>query len=87
MARSDTFTLSGSECVGALCALGFEVVRREEGRTILRTRGRIVIVPDLLVLPTTVLDAILASAEVSWLDIFRIVEEIPTEPELSVLEA
>lgn len=86
MARSNTFTLSGAECVVALSALGFEIVRREPGRTIMRTRGRIVVIPDLLVLPSTMLDAILASAEVSALEFFRYVEEMPTEPELAVLE-
>jgi hypothetical protein len=87
MFRSDTFALSGAECVVALCALGFAVVRRQPGGTILREGSHLVVVPDLLILPGHVLDTIIASADVSYASLLGAVEDLPTQPELSVIEA
>jgi hypothetical protein len=87
MFRSDTFALSGAECVLALCALGFTVVRRQPGGTILRAGSHVLVVPDMLILPTRVLDTIIADADVSYSTLLGAVEDLPTEPELSVIEA
>jgi hypothetical protein len=81
----DTFALSGNECVVALCQLGFSVARRGPGLTILRSARRMVLVPDMLVLPKEALDAILAEADLSFQSLVRVLDEIPTNPELSVL--
>jgi hypothetical protein len=86
MGGSDTFSLSGVECVIALCGLGFEVMRRQPGLTILRNDRRIVLVPDILVLPRSVLDVILDEADLSFSALMRVLDEIPTNPELRVLE-
>jgi hypothetical protein len=67
--------------------LGFIVVAREPGRTLLRSGRHVVIVPDFLRLPTTALDAILREADVSYPTLLRAIDELPTEPELRVLEA
>jgi hypothetical protein len=85
--RSRSATLSGAECVIALWQLGFEILRREPGRTILRGGHRFVVVPDVLVLPAEVLDRIIVEADVSYGALLRAIEEVPTEPEISVLEA
>jgi hypothetical protein len=86
MSRPDHFALSGAECVIALCSLGFAVVRRQPGRTILRRGKHLVFVPDHLSLPTAVLDTILAQAEISCASLLDAIEDLPTEPELHVLE-
>jgi len=85
MVRSDTFSLSGAECVVALCQLGFAVVRREVGATLLGRAGHVVVVPDRLVLPASALDGILSAADVSYGALLRVLDDLPTQPELTVL--
>jgi hypothetical protein len=85
--RQETFSLSGSECVIALCQLGFAVMRRLPGRTVLTQRGRFVIVPDVLTLPTKLLDSILLEADLSFATLVRALDEVPTNPELTVMES
>ncbi len=87
MIRSDTFAVSGAECVIALCQMGFEVARREPGRTLLRRASSIVLVPDLLVLPSVLLDRILEGADVSYAALFAAIEDLQTQPELRCVEA
>ena len=86
MTRPDTFAISGAECVFALSELGFVVVRREPGRTILRNGRSMVIVPDRLVLPRMVLEAIVERAKVSHGALLSVLEDLPTQPELPRLE-
>jgi hypothetical protein len=85
--QSDSFAVSGAECVVALCQLGLVVARREPGRTILRSGQSIVVVPDLLVLPATVFDTIVDCARVSHAALLSVLEDLPTQPELRCLEA
>ena len=78
----DTFALSGSECVVALCGLGFEVVRRQPGLTMLRRNRRLVLVPDVLILPKSLLDAILTDADLSFAALISALDDVPTNPKL-----
>jgi hypothetical protein len=78
----DTFALSGNECVVALCELGFEIVRRQPGLTMLQKERRLVLVPDVLVLPKTLLDSILAEADLTYFSLLLALDEIPTNPDL-----
>jgi hypothetical protein len=87
LGRSDCVNLSGAECVVALWQLGFRIVRREAGRTVLRRGQRLLVVPDVLELPSAVLDRIMDEADVSYSALLRVLEELPTLPELTVLEA
>jgi hypothetical protein len=86
MTRSDTFALSGAECALALRQLGFDVVHREPGRTLLQRRRHLVIVPDVLVLPASVLDAIIEGADVSYEALLSAVEDAPTQTELRCVD-
>lgn len=86
MSRPDTFAISGAECVVALCQLGFAVVRRDAGRTVLRSMRSTVIVPDRLVLPRSVLESIVVRAQISYGALLRALEDLPTQPELAVLD-
>jgi hypothetical protein len=86
MGRADSFEVSGAECVIALARLGFQIVRRQTGATLLRCRQHFVLVPDLLRLPATILDRILAEADISYAALLQCIEELPTEPELTILE-
>ena len=85
MVRSDSFSLSGAECVVALCELGFAIVQRQAGATLLGRAGHVVVVPDRVVLPSSALDGILSAADVSYGAMLRVLEDLPTQPELPVL--
>jgi hypothetical protein len=87
MVRESTFSISGAECVVALCQLGFVVAQREPGRTVLCSRRSLVIVPDRLELPPDVLDAIVVGARVSHDTLLRALEDLPTQPDLPCLGA
>jgi hypothetical protein len=87
IAASESFAISGAECVVALCSLGFAVIQREPGRTLLRSDGHLAVVPDRIRLPPAALDTILRDADVSYLTLLRAISDPPTEPELRVLEA
>ncbi len=87
MGRKETFALSGNECVVALGQLGFVVTRREPGQTVMRQFNRIVVVPDVLELSTSLLDRILRDADLSYGALLRAIDELPTDPELCVIEA
>ena len=87
MEASEHFALSGVECVLGLCALGFVVVHRHAGKTLLRRDGQIVFVPDHLLLPVSILDRILEQAEVTASALFEALDEQPTEPALVVYDS
>jgi hypothetical protein len=76
------FGLSGAECAEALQHLGLDVVQAHDGATVLRRGTRLVVVPDACVLPAPLLHEILACANVSLDDVLRVLDDIPTEPEL-----
>ena len=80
MESSDNIALSGVECVIGLCALGFAVVERHAGETILRRKDQLVLVPDHLNLPASVLGRILEQAEVTADALLDAIDELPTEP-------
>lgn len=86
MSPSGTFAISGAECVAALRRLGFDVRRRERGRTILHRAGRLVVVPDLLALAPRVLDGILEDTDLSYESFLRLLEEAETQPDLATIE-
>jgi hypothetical protein len=85
--RPDTFAFSGAECVVALCHLGFAVLRREPGRTLLRGAGSLVVVPDSLVLPAEAVDAIVREARVPYDALLRVLVDLPTQPDLPCVDA
>jgi hypothetical protein len=86
MPRKEHFTLSGAECVVALGALGFVVIRSEPVGTILRRREQFVIVPDFLELPQSVLNRILTQTGLDYASLLASIDDLPTEPDLRVLE-
>lgn len=66
-------TLSAATCVTRLCELGFTVVRRSHGMSLLRRGERRVIIPEVTIEPE-MLRAILRSANVSETEFFRRVQ-------------
>ena len=85
MVRPDTFSLSGAECVVALCQLGFAIVRRDGGTTLLGRAGHVVVVPNRLELPASALDSILSAADLTYGALLGVLDDLPTQPELPVL--
>jgi hypothetical protein len=85
--RADHFEVSGAECVIALSALGFVVVRRNPGQTILRRKGQFVLVPDYLRLPRPILTQIVTDAGLDYASLFATMDELPTETDLPILDA
>jgi hypothetical protein len=75
-------SISGVECVEALCAAGFRVRRRTAGRTVLARDGRLVVVPDALVLSPALLDSILEEADLSAEKLVWLMGEVSTETEI-----
>ena len=75
-------SISGVECVEALCAAGFRVRRRTAGRTVVARGGRLVVVPDALVLSNALLDAILEEADLSIEKLVWLMGEVSTETEI-----
>lgn len=63
--------LSGALCVGRLRELGFKVVRRMNGLSVLKRGDRNVIVPEIESLESEMLRAILRSAGVSDAEFLR----------------
>jgi hypothetical protein len=80
MGGSETLALSGRECVEALCQLGFSITRKQPGLTMLRNERRIVLVPNVPVLPKSMVDAILAAADVSLYAVLDALDAVPTRP-------
>jgi hypothetical protein len=85
MNRLETFRLSGLECAAALQRLGHEFVRSEDGWSVLRRGKRLVVIPEAAVLPSAILDLVLARANVSLGDVLLALDEIPTQPDLRCL--
>jgi hypothetical protein len=85
MGGSGTFSLSGSDCVVALRELGFMIVRQQPGLTMLKKNRQLIFIPDLVVLPRTMLDSILTDAGVSLYELLQALDEIPTNPDLRAL--
>jgi hypothetical protein len=71
--------VAGEECVEILMRLGFLVVARPDGATVLRLKGRVVIVPAVGILDSDVLEIILCDAGLSRL---RFLEAL-SEPQAS----
>jgi hypothetical protein len=81
VAHGESFTISGAECVVALCALGFGVAKRLPGKTLVCTARKVITVPDSLRLPPRTLVGILRAAGVSYLALVRVLDPHPTEAE------
>lgn len=75
-------SISGVECVEALCTAGFRVRRRAAGNTVLVRDGRTLVVPDALVLSPVLLEAILVEADLSAERLIWLIGEINTETEI-----
>jgi hypothetical protein len=82
MRRVTNLTISGVECVEALCAAGFRVRRRAPGETVLERDTLTLVVPDRLVLPADVLAAILSEADLSEDRFTWLLGEVTTETEI-----
>lgn len=83
----EDMTISGAECVAALCLAGFEVTNRDAGAVTLRGRGgQVVVVPDTIVLPQEMLDGLLEDAALSHERFLRLLSEMPTQPDLAALD-
>jgi hypothetical protein len=78
----DDICISASECIEALRLAGFSVTRRMPGSTALARAGHVVIVPDMLVLPPPLIDALLGEANLSHQRFLELLGEQPTQPEL-----
>ena len=81
-----TLSISGAECVAALCLAGFRVCRSQRGATVLARAEQIVVVPDALTLSSDVLDALLEDANLSHDRFLWLLSEATTQPDLRVLE-
>jgi len=68
--------------VDALCSEGFRVAQRCRGSTTLSRGPHVIIVPDVLMLPCPVLDAILSEADVTYSRLFALLGEEPTSTEV-----
>ena len=75
-------TVSGAECVEALCLAGFRVRRRSAGQTLLERGKRTLVVPDRLVLSPELLDVILDEADLSVERFVWLLGEVTTETEI-----
>jgi hypothetical protein len=82
---SHDIEISGAECVSALLLDGFRIRSRTPGATTLMRGSKLVVVPDTLILPAKVLDAILSSAEVSYETFLELISEEPTQPMARVI--
>lgn len=78
-----SLTISGRECVDALRLAGFRVVRRSCEATLLRRDQRLVVVPNALELPASVLDSLLEESNLSHERFLWLLSEAATEPDLT----
>jgi hypothetical protein len=76
------FSISGAECIEVLCCEGFQIAARCPGSTTVMRGLRVIVVPDVVVLPLTVLDAILQEADVSSKRFFALLAVEPTSQEV-----
>ena len=87
-ALSVPLAISATECIAALLLEGFVVIERTTQAVTLTGPGRrIVVVPDLLVLSSAVVDALLEDADLSPARFLSIVSEAPTQTDLAALPA
>lgn len=77
-------SISGAECVEALCLAGFRVRRRAAGHTVLVRDGRTLVVPDALVLRNELVDQILEEADLSVERMLWLLGEVATEKEIQL---
>jgi hypothetical protein len=76
--------LSGAHCALALVERGFSVIRREADKIVLRKPGRLVIVPDVLAVPASIVDSICADGDATYDAFLCALDDAPTQPELSL---
>lgn len=82
VSRVAELTISGAECVEALCTAGFRVRRRAVGQTVLVRAARTIVVPDRLVLSPELLEAILAEADLPVERFLWLLGEVSTKTEI-----
>jgi hypothetical protein len=82
-----SFSISGAECVDALCCEGFKVAARRPGSTTVIRGLHVIVVPDVVVMPPSVLDAILEEADISSRRFFALLADEPTSLEVVFDEA
>ncbi len=75
--------VSGAECVDALAAAGFSLTARTSADVTLTKGLRVVVVPDVPMLPPEELMAILRSAGVPYSEFLDLLSEAPTDPAIS----
>ena len=83
LARASDLSISGAECVTALCTAGFRVLRRSPGRTELARGSRVLVVPDALVLPPSTLDHILTVADLSAERLSSLARDVGTDTHIA----
>lgn len=77
-------TVSGAECVEALCTAGFRVRQRAAGQTLLARGDKTLVVPDRLVLSQELLEAILIGADLSVEKFIWLLGEVSTKDEIPI---
>jgi hypothetical protein len=79
--------VSGAECVDALVMAGFGVRSRTDSSTKLGKGMRVVLVPNVALLPPEDLASILREAGVRYLEFLDYLSETPTEPDVLLTAA
>ena len=76
-------SISGADCVDALCCEGFRVAARRAGSTTVMRGLHVIVVPDVVVMPPAVVDAILEEADISSRRFFALLADEPTSTEVT----
>jgi hypothetical protein len=81
-----SLSISGAECVSALRLIGFRVLQRSPGGVTLAGLARqIVVVPDVVTLPSDLLEALLDEVDLSHERFLWLLSEAKTLPSLEQL--
>ena len=75
--------VSGAECVDALSMAGFSITARTSSQVTLTKDLRVVVVPDLAMLPPEELMTVLRNAGLPYSEFLELLSESPTDPAIS----
>lgn len=75
-------SVSSEECIATLRREGFELIERNGASVRLVRGGRAVVIPNQRLLPTSTLDSILASADLSHGRFFELLCDEPTSTDV-----
>jgi hypothetical protein len=75
--------VSGAECVDALSMAGFSVSSRTATHATVTKGLRVVVVPDLPMLPPEELMTVLRTAGLPYSEFLELLSECPTDPAIS----